>query len=32
MKIFNHEICACALLATNSPMRKEQRRNEETMI
>ena len=28
IKIFNHEICVCALLATNSVMRKKQRRNE----
>ena len=27
IKIFNHEICVCALLATNSFMRKKQRRN-----
>ena len=29
--IFNREICACALLDTNSFMRKKQRRNEEKM-
>ena len=27
IKIFNREICVCALLATNSFMRKKQRRN-----
>ena len=27
IKIFNLEICVCALLATNSFMRKKQRRN-----
>ena len=29
MKIFNHEICVCALLVTNSFMRGKQRGNEE---
>ena len=29
IKIFNREICVCALLATNSFMRKKQRRNGE---
>ena len=29
MKIFNREICVCALLATNSFMRRKQRRNGE---
>ena len=28
IKIFNHEICVNALLATNSFMRRKQRRNE----
>lgn len=32
IKIFNHEICVCALLDTNSVMRKKMRRNEETMF
>ena len=30
IKIFNREICVCALLATNSFMRKKQRRNGES--
>lgn len=29
--IFNHEVCDCALLVTNSMMRREQRRNEENL-
>ncbi len=29
IKIFNREICVCALLATNSLMRKKRRRNGE---
>ncbi len=29
IKIFNREICVCALLATNLFMRKKQRRNGE---
>ena len=31
IKIFNREICVCALLATNSFMRRKQRRNGEKM-
>lgn len=31
IKIFNREICVCALLATNSFMSKKQRRNGEKM-
>lgn len=32
IEIFNREICVCALLATNSFMRKKQRRNGEKMM
>ncbi len=32
IKIFNREICVCVLLATNSFMRKKQRRNGDNYV